>query len=100
MTLYFALIERRADEGNSPLMIDSLKTADYVSLFASIFLLQKSEITVFSYLTSLDLYHKYNPLVKCVEFAENIRIFFSWIELRARKLNAPYALLVSKALGL
>lgn len=55
---------------------------------------------MFSYLTSLDLYRKYNPLVKCVEFAENIRIFLSWIELRVRKLNAPYALLVSIALGL
>lgn len=36
MELYFALIERSADEGNFPLVIDSLKTADYVSLYASI----------------------------------------------------------------
>lgn len=57
-------------------------------------------MTVFGYLTSLDLCRKYNPLVKCVEFAENFRIFFSWIELRARKLNAPYALHVFIALGL
>ena len=55
---------------------------------------------MFGYLTSLDLYRKYNPLVKCVEFAENIRIFFSGIELRVRKLNASYALHVFIALGL
>ena len=36
MELCFALIERSADEGNFPLAIDGLKTADYVSLYASI----------------------------------------------------------------
>ena len=36
MAPWFAFMERSADEGNFPLVIDSLKTADYVSLYAPI----------------------------------------------------------------